>query len=154
MLHLNHADLGERKMVLKTKEEARANFEASVTYIPARYAAGVAKADWIGPARSEAAEKNYAAGVQTAVAQKTRQKAIAKLSNEDWKTAATEKGAPIIGARISGALNKWMSNWGPMYDTVQSKVAALPPKTTDWRGNINNRLVPVVEQWRKAAGRT
>jgi len=141
-------------MVLKTKEEAKANFEAAIAYIPARYSAGVAKADWLGPARSDAAEKNYAAGVQQAISTKRRQIQISKLSNEDWKNAAETKGAPIIGERIRGALGKWVSNWGPMYDQVASKTAGLPPKTTDWRANINNRLVPVVETWRKAAGKT
>ena len=141
-------------MVLKTKEEARANFEASIGYIPDRYRSGVAKADWLTPAKSDIAEKNFADGISKAISAKTRQKEIAKLSNEDWRAAAVNKGAPIIGDRIRGALDKWSSNWGPMYDSVASKVAALPPKTTDWRANINNRLVPTVETWRKAAGKT
>jgi len=141
-------------MVTKTKEEARANFEASIGYIPDRYRAGVAKADWLTPAKSEAAEKNYADGVSKAISGKTRQKEIAKMTNEDWRTAASNKGAPIIGDRIRGALDKWTANFGPIYDTVVSRVTALPPKTTDWRANINNRLVPVVEQWRKGAGKT
>jgi hypothetical protein len=141
-------------MVTKTKEEARANFENSIGYIPARYTSGVAKADWLGPAKSDAAEKNYASGVGAAVAAKSRQKEIAKMSNEDWKKAATDKGAPIIGDRIRGALDKWSANFGPIYDGVVAKVAALPPKTTDWRNNINTRLVPVVEQWRRGAGKT
>ena len=142
------------KTVLKTKEEARANFEASIGYIPARYASGVAKADWLTPARSDAAEKNYGAAVSQAVANKSRQKAIAAMSNEDWKNAAVNKGAPIIGERIRGALDKWQSNWGPKYDSVAAKVSSLPPRGVDWRANINSRLVPVVEAWRKAAGKT
>lgn len=141
-------------MVLKTKEEARANFEAAVAYIPARYTSGVEKADWLTPAKSAQAEANYASGVGAAVAAKRRQKKIAAMSNEDWKTAAIEKGAPIIGERVSKALGKWMTNWGPKYDMVVTKVATLPPKTTDWRTNITKRLVPVVETWRKAAGKT
>jgi len=141
-------------MVTKTKEEARANFEASIGYIPDRYRAGVAKADWLTPAKSEAAEKNYADGIAKAVSGKTRQKAIAAMTNEDWKNGAINKGAPIIGERIRAALGEWTANFGPIYDTVVSRVASLPPKTTDWRANINNRLVPVVEQWRKGAGKT
>lgn len=139
---------------MKTKEEAKANFEASIGYIPDRYKTGVSKADWLTPAKSDAAEKNYADGVGKAVSQRTRQKEISKLSNEDWKNGAVNKGAPIIGERIRGALNDWAAAWGPMYDQVVSRVAALPPKTIDWRANINNRLVPTVETWRKAAGRT
>jgi len=76
------------------------------------------------------------------------------MSNEDWKNAAVEKGAGIIGERIRGSLNKWATNWGPLYDQVAARVGSLPPKTVDWRANINNRLIPTVETWRKAAGKT
>ena len=141
-------------MVLKTKEEAKANFEASISYIPERYKSGVSKADWINPAKSDAAEKNFADGVGKAISQKTRQKEIAKMTNEDWKNAAVDKGAGIIGERIRGSLNKWSANWGPLYDQVAARVGSLPPKTVDWRANINNRLIPTVETWRKAAGKT
>jgi len=141
-------------MVLKTREEAKANFEAAIAYIPARYESGVNKADWAGPAKSDQAEKNYADAVSKAVTDKSRQKAIAKVSNESWRTAAVNKGAPIIGERIRGALDKWDNEFGPMYDQVRSKVPTLPPKTTDFRANITKRLVPVVETWKKAAGKT
>jgi len=138
---------------LKTKEEARANFEASCAYIPARYESGIMKAEWQSKAVSESAEKNYAAAISKAVSLKSRQKGIAKVSNEDWRTAARTKGAPIIGDRIRGALDKWAANWGPMYDKVGAKVGALPPRTIDFRANINARLVPVVEEWKRAAGK-
>ena len=141
-------------MVVKTKAEARANFEASISYIPSRYESGVAKADWLTPAKSDAAEKNFADAISKAVAGKWRQKAISGMTNEEWKGAAITKGAPIIGERIRLALGKWESEWGPMYDQVVSKVATLPPKTIDFRANINSRLVPVVETWRRAAGKT
>jgi hypothetical protein len=141
-------------MTVKTKAEARANFEASIAYIPARYEAGVDKADWAGPAKSEQAEKNFADAMSKAIQAKSRQKGVAKVSNEEWKNAAKNKGAPIIGERIRGALDKWEAEWGPMYDQVSAKVGALPPKTGDWRQNINTRLVPTVEAWRKAAGKT
>jgi hypothetical protein len=140
-------------MVIKSKEEAKANLEAAIAYIPARYEAGVRKADWAGPAGSEQAESNYAAGVQVAISKKSRQAAVRKVSNSDWQTAAVAKGKPIIGERIRGALGKWATNFGPIYDSVASKVSALPPKTTDFRANINNRLVPVVEEWKRAAGK-
>jgi len=141
-------------MVVKTKAEARANFEASISYIPSRYESGVDKANWLDPAKSEAAEKNYADAISRAVAARSRQKAIAGMSNEDWKSAAKTKGAPIIGERIRGALGKWEAEWGPMYDRVAAKVGTLPPRTVDFMANINNRLVPTVKEWRSAAGKT
>lgn len=141
-------------MVVKSKAEARANFEASISYIPARYESGVNRADWATPAKSEAAEKNFADAMSKALAAKARQKGVANVTNEEWRTAAVTKGAPIIGERIRGALADWEKEWGPMYDQVASRVATLPPKGTDWRQNINTRLVPTVEAWRKAAGKT
>ena len=141
-------------MVLKTKEQAKANLEAAIAYIPERYAAGVQQADWFGPASSAQAEKNYATAIGKAVAGKTRQKGISKVTNEEWKRAAIDKGAPIIGTRLAGALDKWERKWGPMYDQVTSTVNALPAKTTDFMANITNRLVPTVKAWKKAAGKT
>jgi hypothetical protein len=141
-------------MVIKTKEEAKANFEASISYIPERYKAGVAKADWLTPAKSDASEKNFADAVSKAVAAKSRQKAIQGMTNDDWKSASITKGAPIIGERVRGALDKWAAEWGPKYDQVAAKVATLPPATLDWRNNINTRLVPTVEAWRKSAGKS
>jgi len=140
-------------MVIKSKEEAKANLEASIAYIPNRYESGVRKADWHGPAASEAAESNYAAGVQNAITKKSRQAGVNKVSNADWQNAAVTKGKPIIGERIRGALGKWSANFGPIYDSVAGKIATLPPKTTDFRANINNRLVPVVEEWKRASGK-
>ena len=140
-------------MVVKTKEQARANFEAAVTYIPDRYKAGIMAADWLTPAKSDVAERNYADAVSKAIAEKRRQKAIAAMTNDEWKNAAITKGAPIIAERIRTALDTWLRNWGPMYDQVVSVVSTLPPKTLDWRANINNRLVKVVETWKKAAGK-
>jgi len=140
-------------MVVKTKEEARANFEASISYIPARYESGIRKADWQGPAASDQAEKNYADGVGKAISGKLRQKGVRGVSNTDWQNAAISKGAPIIGERIRLGLDKYVANFGPIYDKVIAKVGTLPPRTTDFRANINSRLVPVVEEWKRAAGK-
>ena len=140
-------------MPAKTLEEALRNFEAALVYIPARYEAGVKKADWYTPASSDQAEKNYADAVSKAIAEKRRQNAIKKLSNDVWVKAAVEKGARIIADRIRIALPKWKENFGAVYSKILDLLPRLPPKTLDWRANINNRLVPVVETWRKAAGK-
>jgi hypothetical protein len=140
-------------MVLKSKAEARANFEAAIAYIPSRYEAGVRKADWQTAAASDQAEKNFADAMSKAIAAKARQAGVKAVSNANWQTAAITKGAPIIGERIRAALSDWEKNWGPIYDQVASVIPTLPAKTTDFRANINNRLVKVVETWKKAAGK-
>jgi len=141
-------------MVLKTKTEARANFEAAIPYIPDRYESGVKKADWFTPAASDQAEKNFADQMSKVIADKTRQKAIKALgSNKPYVDGAITKGKPIIGDRIRKALDKWLGVWGPMYDDIVALVPTLPPKTPDFMANITNRLVKVVEQWKKSAGK-
>lgn len=138
----------------KTKEEARANLESSITFIPDRFRRGVSRADWATPAGSEVAEKNYAEALTKAIAAKKRQTEIRKISNATWQTQAINKGAPVIGERIRAALGTWVATWGPMYDQVVSAVATLPARTLDWRVNINNRVAKVVETWKKAAGKS
>lgn len=140
-------------MAVKTKQQAQANFEASTTYIPSRYEAGVRAADWQTKAASDQAEQNYAAGVQKAIAAKSRQNKIRNVSNTDWQNAAATKGAPIIGDRIRQAVPKWAANWGPIYDSVVTAIGSMRPRTVDYKTNITNRLIPTVEAWKKAAGK-
>jgi len=138
---------------MKTKEEARANLEASVAYIPDRYKAGVARADWATPAGSDQAEKNFAAKMGEVIAKKTRQLKIKAVSNSEWQSRAVEKGGAVIGERIRGAIDKQAAKWGPIYDRVSTDVARLPAKTIDFRTNITNRVVGTVESWKKHAGK-
>jgi len=138
---------------MKTKEEARANLEASIPYIGERYKSGVGRADWATPAGSDNAEKNYGEGVARAVAAKRRQLAIKRISNAEWQSRAIEKGGAIIGERIRGAIDKQASKWGPIYDRVTNDVARLPAKTVDFRTNVTNRVIGTVESWKKHSGK-
>jgi hypothetical protein len=140
-------------MVLKTKAEARSNFEAAIPFIGARYSIGIKKADWFTPASSDEAEKNFSTAMTDVLAKKKRQLGIKATSNAEWQTAADTKGAPIIGDRIRAALGTWEAVWGPMYDRIVSLVPALPKKTLDYKVNIAQRLTRVVEEWKKAAGK-
>jgi hypothetical protein len=140
-------------MALKTKEEAKSNFEAAIPFISERYSRGVKRSDWATPAGSDVAEANYAKAITDAVAKKRRQAGVKKVSNTEWQNKAIGKGAPVIGDRIRAALGDWITTWGPMYDRVASKVAALPPRTVDFRANVNARLIPTVEEWKRAAGK-
>ena len=138
---------------MKTKEEARANLEVSITYIPDRYKAGVGRADWATPAGSDQAEKNFADSMSRAIAKKARQLAVKKVSNAEWQSVASVKGGAVIGERIRGALDKQAAKWGPIYDRVVADVGRLAPKTVDWRANITNRVFGTVEAWKKHSGK-
>jgi len=138
---------------LKTKEEARANLEASVAYIPERYKAGVSRADWATPAGSDQAEKNFADSMAKAISKKTRQLRVKAVSNSEWQSKAVEKGGAVIGQRIRDSVDKQSAKWGPIYDRVASDIARMPARTVDFRTNITNRVVGTVEAWKKHAGK-
>lgn len=138
---------------MKTKEEARANLEASITYIPDRYRAGVGRADWATPAGSDQAERNFAEAMGKAIAAKRRQVNVKKVSNAEWQSRAVEKGSAVIGERIRASLDKQSARFGPIYDRVVVDIARLPARTVDFRTNITNRVVGTVESWKKHAGK-
>ena len=138
---------------MKTKEEARANLEASVAYIPDRYKAGVSRADWATPAGSDQAERNFAASMATAISKKTRQLRVKAVSNSTWQSQAMEKGGAVIGQRIRDSVDKQATKWGPIYDRVVSDIARMPARTVDFRTNITNRVVGTVEAWKKHSGK-
>ena len=138
---------------MKTKEEARANLEASVAYIPDRYKAGVGRADWATPAGSDQAEKNFADKMAQVISKKTRQLKIKAVSNSEWQSRAIEKGGAVIGTRIRDSIDKQQARWSPIYDRVVTDIARLPAKTVDFRTNITNRVVGTVESWKKHSGK-
>lgn len=138
---------------MKTKEEARANLEASVSYIPERYKVGVGRADWAGPAGSDAAERNFADAMAKAIAAKRRQVKVKQVSNATWQSLASEKGGAVIGERIRSAIPKQSERWGPIYDRVSSDIARLPARTVDFRANVTSRVMGTVESWKKHSGK-
>ena len=138
---------------MKTKEEARANLELSVSYIPDRYKAGIGRADWATPAGSDQAEKNFADSMAKVIASKRRQAKVKQVSNSEWQARASEKGGAVIGERIRSSLDKQSANWAPIYDRVVSDIQRLPARTTDFRQNVTNRVVGTVEAWKKHSGK-
>ena len=138
---------------MKTKEEAKANLEASVPYIGDRYKVAVARADWATPAGSDQAEKNFAAKMSEVIAKKTRQARIKQVSNSEWQELAVNKGGAVIGERVRASINKQAAKWGPIYDRVVAEIPRLPARTVDFRTNITNRVVGTVEAWKKHSGK-
>ena len=138
---------------MKTKEEARANLEMSLTYVADRYKAGVGRADWATAAASDQAEKNFATKMSEAIAKHTRQIKVKLVSKAEWQSRAVEKGGAVIAERMRGALDKQSAKWSPIYDRVVADVQRLQPRTTDFRTNITNRVVGTVEAWKKHSGK-
>ena len=131
-------------MGFKSIQTLKQNYEQSISFVPDRYRQGVEVADWQTNASSDQAEKNYAAGVQEAVAMKSRQKGIKNVSNEEWRKLSSEKGAQAIGTAMRLAIDDWEKGYTPIYQAVQSAVAKLPPRTIDAMANIDARVKPIV----------
>lgn len=138
---------------MKTKEEAKANLEQSLTYVGDRYINAVKRADWSTKAGSDQAERNFAESMSQVIAKKTRQTQVKKVSNSTWQEAAAVKGGAVIATRMRDSLDKQAANFAPIYDAVCSAVQRLPARTVDFRTNITNRVVGTVEAWKKASGK-
>lgn len=130
-------------VTVKPQSEITENFVAGAARAPAKYKKGVMRADWQGPASSEAAEANYAAGVQEAVGNKSRQRKIQAVSNADWQRGASTTGAERIGRGMSNAAGKQSANWAPYRSFLEG--LSLPEKTRNATENIQNRSIPVAQ---------
>jgi len=132
-------------MAFKTIQQAKENLQRAIPLISERYRQGVESADWQTNAASEQAEQNFAAGVQQAIANKSRQKGIQGVSNQQWREAARVKGANSIGQGIQMGLQRYEQNFAPVLGAMQAAAKALPPRTTDPIANVTARVIPVVQ---------
>lgn len=132
----------------RSVQQAKTNLENSISLIPERYIAGINNANWQAAASSDQSEKNWATGVQQAVADKRRVAGIKRVSDTEWRQMAIEKGAASIGQGIRTGLNKYEQNFGKVYNAALTTIKALPPRTLDSRANVTNRVMPVVEAFK------
>jgi len=128
----------------KPLDQAKSNFEAAIPGIRAKYEAGIDRARWAEFAASDQAEANFNAAMTEVLTRKLRAAGIRRVGDTKWKTGAIEKGGPVIGARISAALNLWETNFGKVYAAVLRLLPTLKPRTLDPMANIDNRVKPVV----------
>jgi len=125
----------------KSLEATRTNWEGAIGRVPAAYAKGVAGAkDVIN--KAIAGEELYAAKVQEAISNKSRARALAKVSDEDWRKAATEKGAARIGTGMTAAKEKFASGMGEVLSVIQG--VTIAPRTADPIANVDGRVKPIV----------
>jgi len=90
--------------------------------------------------------------MQQAIAKGSWEKGVQATSNEVWRAKALA-AADLIPTRLRARLDVWQATWGPMYEQVQAAVRNLPPKTADPMANVDARVKPIVQAWRRAAGK-
>ena len=139
--------------VHKTIAEAGKHLEESAATIGPRYKEATAKAEWAGPASTPEAQANYEAGITEANAEGRRVAGISKAGDAKYKKGCAEKGAAVIGDRVRKAKADYEREFGPVLSAMNAASDAAPAHTRDFRANISNRLIPVVEAAKRAVGR-
>ena len=127
--------------------EVRKRLEEAIPKIADRYKVGVQNAEWQRPTLAQA--ENYYSALDKIKAEDRYRKGVSATSDEAWRKGAIEKGAPILPTRLRDALPKWEREWGPLYENVKKVASALPPRTGDFRANVMNRVIPIIEAWKR-----
>lgn len=125
----------------KSLEQTRKAWEDSHGRVPAAYSAGVASAKDV-IAKGVAAEALYAQKVQEAISTGRRAKNLAKISDDDWRKAATEKGAARIATGMAASKEKFATGMSKVLSTIQG--VTIAPRTADPMQNVDNRVKPIV----------
>jgi hypothetical protein len=129
-------------MKIKSSAEISKKWDDAIGRVPAAYKEGVAgTTDWQEKAASDDAENLWKTKIDEAAARKARQKAIGNVSNEDWRSAAVNKGSARIGAGMTAAKAKRASKFEPYRSAIEG--LSLPPKTADPAQNVTNRVIPI-----------
>lgn len=128
---------------VKDISQSQTNYERSASSVPEKYKAGIRDADWHTNASSDASEELYAQKVREAISRKARQKGVSRVSNEDWRQRALDKGASQIGGAMAKSGGKWARGFQPYQEVLKS--VRLPDRVADPIANVQNRVIPIVE---------
>lgn len=126
---------------VKPLETIKKNYAAGATVAPTRYKDAVARTTGVISAAIEA-EDLFAAKMSEAVANKSRAKGLARVSDEDWRKAAMNKGSARIGPGMTAAVDKQATNYAPFRSALEG--VSLPARTADPMANIDARVKPIV----------
>lgn len=105
----------------------------------------VKKTGKLDAAMSDEAEALYAEKIQKAISNKTRQKALGKISESDMNAGMQATGASAYRNKTAAKVDKMMRNVEPYLDALDSLEGRLPPRTADRMANLTNRAGMVVQ---------
>jgi len=92
---------------------------------------------------AKASEDLYAQKVQEAIANRSRVKGLEKVTDEDWRKAALDKGVARIGAGMQAAVEDQKKGYAPYHAALSG--LSLPARTADGMANLTNRAGAVVK---------
>lgn len=128
--------------MVKTKgiDRATSNWKAGVAGASGRYTEGInATNDW--QEKAMAAEESYATGIQQAVANRSREKGLSKVSNSEWKSKTATKGGQRWMPGVNAAEADYRKGLAPVLVIIEG--VSLPPRTNDAAANVAARVTPI-----------
>jgi len=92
------------------------------------YGSQVQAASWKAYASSDAAQTNWNAGVQAAIAKKAYQTQVSKVSDETWKADTVSIGVPRYAQGVQAAAPKMEAVMGKLLPAIGNIRNSLPPR--------------------------
>jgi hypothetical protein len=105
----------------------------------------VGRSGKLDAAKSDAAEQLYAAKVQAAIANKSRQKGLGKINEADMNAAMQSTGANNYRSGTQRSSDKQAKNVEPYYSALDGLEGKYPARTSDPMANLTNRAGLVVK---------
>lgn len=100
-------------------DKIKERYEAAASRVAVPYREGVQRnSNWKERASSTEAESNYQARMSEVLANSLRQKGVEKTSQEEWKNAASNKGAQQIGGAMKASSDKQVKGFSPYHSAL------------------------------------
>lgn len=126
---------------VKSLTQIEANYKGAAGVAATRYAASIDGIAW--QSKAQEGQALYEQRMSDPEILSRRNKGIAKVSDSAFKDAMRNKGASVIGGRMSAASGKMAQGYAPYKSALES--LSLPPRSADPMQNIDARLKPVVQ---------
>jgi len=126
---------------MPSADEIDRSYREAITKVPEKYKRRVQQTTGWKEA-AIAGEKAYREKMEAVLAEERRAKGLDKVTEDEWKKAAVEKGARVIARNMEYAAPKRKAKYEPFRSALDG--LELPDKTADPMANIDNRLKPVV----------
>jgi hypothetical protein len=134
---------GENMVKVKSAKEIADRYNQSIANVPDRYKKGVQNTTgWKDSALK--GQDLYETQMQNRAVLQRRKAGLEKVSEDDWKKNAAEKGATRIGAGMQASAAKREANFEPFRKAIEE--INLPARTADPMANIDARVKPIAQK--------
>ncbi|RLI86944.1 MAG: hypothetical protein DRP01_03120 [Archaeoglobales archaeon] len=133
----------------KSVSEAVEAWKEAITRVPAAYKKGIQRTTGFVE-KAAAAEDVWIQRIQEAAARRAREAGLRKITDDQWKKAALEKGAARIGGGMQASVERFNRGISEVISVLQG--VTLPPRTADPIQNVERVKAIVqamVEHFRK-----